>query len=39
MSEPSAESLSLVEYFAGLEDPRVERTKLHPLVSIIVIAL
>ena len=39
MSEPSAARLSLVEHFAALEDPRVERTKLHPLVSILVIAL
>jgi predicted transposase YbfD/YdcC len=39
VSEPSAESLSVVEHFAALEDPRVERTKLHPLVSILVIAL
>lgn len=39
MSEPSAASLSLIEHFATLEDPRVERTKLHPLISIIVIAL
>jgi predicted transposase YbfD/YdcC len=39
VSEPSAASVSLVEHFAALEDPRVERTKLHPLVSILVIAL
>lgn len=39
MSEPSPSSLTLSEHFATLEDPRVERTKLHPLVSIIVIAL
>ena len=39
MSEPSAATLSLAEHFAALEDPRVERTKLHPLVSILVIAL
>jgi predicted transposase YbfD/YdcC len=39
VSEPSAASLSLVEHFAALEDRRVERTKLHPLVSILVIAL
>ncbi len=38
LSEPSR-SLSLTEHFAALEDPRVERTKLHPLVSIVVIAL
>src|SRR5579883_2390355 len=38
LTEPSR-SLSLIEHFAALEDPRVERTKLHPLVSIVVIAL
>ncbi|GAC1328587.1 MAG: hypothetical protein NVSMB22_20480 [Chloroflexota bacterium] len=32
-------SLSLVDHFAALDDPRVERTKLHPLVSIVVIAI
>lgn len=30
---------SLSEHFATLEDPRVERTKLHPLLSIVTIAL
>jgi predicted transposase YbfD/YdcC len=30
---------ALAEHFAGLDDPRVERTKLHPLVSILTIAL
>jgi len=29
----------LAEHFASLEDPRVERTKLHPLQSIVMIAL
>ncbi len=29
----------LSEHFASLEDPRVERTKLHPLQSIVMIAL
>jgi predicted transposase YbfD/YdcC len=32
-------SLALTEHFAALDDPRVERTKLHPLLSIVVIAL
>lgn len=39
---PSAEAariLTLSEHFASLEDPRVERTKLHPLLSIVTIAL
>ncbi len=31
--------LTLGEHFAALEDPRVERTKLHPLLSIVTIAL
>jgi len=30
---------ALVEHFADLEDPRVERTKRHPLLSILAIAL
>lgn len=32
-------SLSLTEHFATLDDPRVERTKLHPLLSILAIAI
>ncbi|MEO7000272.1 MAG: ISAs1 family transposase [Ktedonobacterales bacterium] len=31
--------VALTEHFAGLDDPRVERTQLHPLLSIVVIAL
>ncbi len=31
--------VDLASHFASLEDPRVERTKLHPFLSIIVIAL
>ena len=30
---------SLLEHFAGLADPRMERTKLHPLLSIVAIAI
>lgn len=30
---------SLIEYFADLEDPRVERTKKHQLTDILVIAI
>ncbi len=30
---------TLLEHFASLEDPRVERTKLHPLLSIVIIAM
>lgn len=30
---------SLAEHFAALEDPRVERTKVHPLLGIVSIAL
>src|SRR5579884_1682937 len=32
-------SRSLTDHFAALDDPRVERTKLHPLLSIVVIAI
>src|ERR671928_813408 len=32
-------SLTLTEHFAALDDPRVERTKLHPLLDIVVIAI
>ena len=32
-------SLRLTDHFAALEDPRVERTKLYPLLSIVVIAI
>lgn len=32
-------ALALAAHFATLDDPRVERTKLHPLVSILTIAL
>lgn len=31
--------LPLTEHFAALDDPRVERTKLHLLLSIVVIAI
>ena len=30
---------SIVEHFQTLEDPRIERTKQHPLLDILVIAL
>jgi predicted transposase YbfD/YdcC len=36
---PISPSLSLTDHFAALDDPRVERTKLHPLLSIVVIAI
>jgi hypothetical protein len=32
-------STSISERFADLEDPRVDRTKKHPLLNILVIAL
>jgi predicted transposase YbfD/YdcC len=35
----SSSSPTLTEHFASLDDPRVERTKLHPLLSIVVIAI
>lgn len=31
--------LTLAEHFAALDDPRVDRTKLHPLLSIIAITI
>ncbi len=34
-----ASRLSLVAHFATLDDPRVERTKLHPLLSIVTMAI
>jgi predicted transposase YbfD/YdcC len=30
---------SILKYFANLEDPRIERTKHHPLISIVAIAI
>jgi predicted transposase YbfD/YdcC len=35
-NQPTA---SIIEHFASLEDPRIERTKLHQLLDIIVIAI
>jgi predicted transposase YbfD/YdcC len=32
-------AVDLAEHFASLEDPRVDRTRLHPLLSIIAIAI
>jgi hypothetical protein len=31
--------MSLVEHFATLEDPRIERKKLHGLIDIIVLSV
>jgi len=36
VTEPS---LSFAEHFAGLPDPRVDRTKKHPLIDVLAIAL
>ncbi len=30
---------SILKYFGNLEDPRMERTKHHPLISIVAIAI
>jgi predicted transposase YbfD/YdcC len=38
MSEPSP-MLAVTDHFAALDDPRLERTKLHPLLSLITCAL
>ena len=35
-NQPTA---SITEHFASLEDPRIERTKLHQLLDILVIAI
>lgn len=34
-----SEKMSLISYFADLPDPRIERTKLHSLLDILVIAI
>jgi predicted transposase YbfD/YdcC len=36
---PENPSAAILEHFGDLEDPRVDRTKLHPLDNILVIAL
>jgi hypothetical protein len=30
---------SLFAYFAGLEDPRIEKNRDHPLINVLVIAI
>ncbi len=30
---------SLFAYFAGLEDPRIEKNQDHPLINVLVIAI
>lgn len=37
MSEPR--TLAIMQYFANVGDPRVDRTKAHQLLDIIVIAI
>ena len=32
-------AITIAEHFADLEDPRVDRTKLHKLLDIIIIAI
>lgn len=36
---PSVSTAPLSEYFASLNDPRIERTKLHKLLDIVTIAI
>ena len=36
---PENPHASIAEHFADLEDPRIDRRKLHPLINILVIAL
>lgn len=38
-SDPSPKPTSITVHFADLRDPRVERTRLHPLVNVLTIAL
>lgn len=33
------ETASLMEYFATIEDPRIERSRLHPLASVLALSL
>src|SRR5665213_3390685 len=33
------ETASILEYFAGVIDPRIDRTRLHPLASILTLSL
>jgi predicted transposase YbfD/YdcC len=39
MGESKATYLGIFEFFEELPDPRVERTRLHPLMNVLVIAL
>jgi DDE_Tnp_1-associated len=39
MVNPSKRRLSIFEFFDGLTEPRKERTRLHPLMTVLVIAL
>ena len=39
MTHPTISNASIADHFAGLPDPRFERTKLHPLLNILVISL
>jgi len=36
---PKYPSATIIEHFADLKDPRIERTKRHPLINILTIAL
>jgi hypothetical protein len=36
---PENPSATIAEHFADLQDPRIERRKLHPLSNILIIAL
>ena len=39
MKTPARVSASLVEKFAGLKDPRIERTKKHSMTDILTISI
>lgn len=36
---PDMKTASIMEYFATVEDPRIERSRLHPLASILALSL
>ena len=38
-SKKTVKSSRIVDHFEGLEDPRIDRTKRHKLIDIIVIAI
>lgn len=39
VADEDMSTASILEYFAGVPDPRVERSQLHPLASVLVLSL